>query len=131
MNEPDLQAVLRAREDERCDALVRDDMAKLADLLCDDLVHVHATGNVHDKRQLIDHAGRVLRFYEVERGALQVRRLAQDVAVMTGALTNIVGRRGESEKVTVCAFVTQVWVEREGQWKIASFHAVRLPDDKL
>ena len=130
MSEQELRAVLLARETERRDALVDDDMAKLAGLLTDDLVHVHTTGNVNTKSQLLEHAGRVLRFYEVERGPLQIRRLAPGVAVMTGAMTNTVGRRGEDEKVKVSAFVTQVWVERDGQWQVASFHAVRLPDDK-
>ena len=130
MSEQELRAVLLAREAERRDALVNDDMAGLAALLSDDLVHVHATGNVHDKSQLLNHAGAVLRFYDIERGPLQIRRLASDVAVMTGAMTNTVGRRGEEEKINVAAFVTQIWVERGGHWRVASFHAVRLPDDK-
>lgn len=130
MNEQELRAVLLAREDKRRDALVNDDMAGLSALLSDDLVHVHATGHVHDKSQLLNHAGAVLRFYDIERGPLQIRRLAPEVAVMTGAMTNTVGRRGEEEKIKVAAFVTQIWVERGGYWRVASFHAVRLPDDK-
>jgi hypothetical protein len=44
---------------------------------------------------------------------------------MTGAMTNVVRRRGHDERVTVDAFVTQVWVLRGARWQIASFHAVR------
>ena len=81
----------------RRDALVGDDMDALAALVADDVVHVHTTGAVHDKAKLIDHAGRVLRFVDVQRGPLQVRRLCNDAAVMTGSMTNIVGRRDEAE----------------------------------
>lgn len=122
-----LESDLLAREAERRDALVSDDMARLADLLADDLVHVHTTGAVHGKAELLNHAGSFLRFLDVERGPLTIRRLGEDAAVMTGAMTNRVRRRDQSEEVEIRAFVTQVWVRRDGQWKIASFHSVRLP----
>jgi len=131
MNElsPDYRAQVEeeliARERARRDALVGDDREALADLVTDDIVHVHTTGNVHDKAQLLDHAGAFLRFYEVERGPLAIRVLAPDVAVMTGTMTNRVGRRDQDEKIEVNAFVTQVWVRRDGAWRVASFHAVR------
>lgn len=124
----DLSAVLAAREQERRDALVADDMMLFADLVADDIVHVHTTGQVHTKADLLRHVGAFLRFLKVDRGPLLVRRIGPDAAVMTGPMTNTVQRRGHDEQVTVDAFVTQVWVRREGRWQIASFHAVRLPD---
>jgi uncharacterized protein (TIGR02246 family) len=123
-----LEAVLTVREGERREALVSDDMERLADLLTHDLVHVHATGSVHDKRQLLEHAGGFLQFLEVERGPLLIRRIGDDAAVMTGTMTNIVRRRGHDERVEVRAYVTQVWVRRDDCWRITSFHAVRTPD---
>lgn len=127
-DQPGLEAMLLAREAERRDALVGDDMDRLANLVADDVVHVHTTGMVHDKAKLLHHAGAFLRFFDVERGPLTIRRLCPDAAVMTGTMTNTVGRRGEDERVTVNAFVTQVWARRDGRWQIVSFHAVRLPD---
>jgi uncharacterized protein (TIGR02246 family) len=124
----ELERTLLARERARRDALVADDAAAFADLIADDVVHVHTTGIVQDKAALLGHTGSFLRFYEIERGPLKIRRLAPDVAVMTGEMTNLVGRRGTEEKVQVKAFVTQVWARRDGQWRIASFHAVRLPE---
>lgn len=123
-----LEVALLAREAERRQALVSDDMALLAELLTEDLIHVHTTGAVHGKADLIGHAGSFLQFLNVERGPLTIRRLCADAAIMTGPMTNTVRRRGHDEQVTVRAFVTQVWALREGQWKVASFHAVRLPD---
>lgn len=124
-----LEVALVAREGERREALVADDMARLAEIVADDVVHVHTTGNIHDKAKLLGHAGQFLQFLDVERGPLQIRRLGPDAAVMTGPMTNTVRRRGHDERVIVNAFVTQVWVRRDGRWQIASFHAVRLPDD--
>lgn len=124
-----LETSLRAREDERRRALVVGDMAALAELVTDDLVHVHTTGNVHNKAQLLEHAGGFLEFLNVERGPLTIRRIGPDAAVMTGPMTNTVRRRGVDERVTVRAFVTQVWIRCDGAWRIASFHAVRLPEE--
>ncbi|MDR7154346.1 ketosteroid isomerase-like protein [Sphingobium xenophagum] len=116
---------IRVQETRRCAALAADDLVTLAELMNDDLVHVHTTGIVHNKLQLLEHAGQFLRFFEVRRGDLNIRMLADDVAVVTGPMTNIVGRRAENEKIEVHAFVTQVWVKRDGAWKTSSFHAVR------
>ena len=125
----ELEAPLLARERERRNALVADDMAAFADLLSEDLVHVHTTGIVHGKAELLGHAGSFLQFLDVERGPLLVRPLGPDAAVMTGTMTNTVRRRDrEDERVTVQAYVTQVWVREDGCWRLKSFHATRLAD---
>lgn len=128
MTDEKLIRELTQRERERRDALVNDDMAALADLVTDDLVHVHTTGNVQSKAELLDHAGGFLRFLEVERGPLTIRRIGENAAVMTGAMTNTVKRRDVDECVTVRAFVTQVWVRQDTNWRAASFHATRMPE---
>lgn len=122
-----LQTQLIECEAKRRKALVEDDMASLATLLADDLVHAHTTGIVHGKAELLGHAGGTLEFLDVSRGALNIRPLGEDHAVMTGPMTNTVRRRGVDETVVVQAFVTQVWARRNGAWQIVSFHAVRLP----
>lgn len=125
MTEHDHQEILTA-EDRRRAALVASDMAALAALMEDDLVHVHTSGNVQDKAQLLHHAGEFLRFYAVERGPLTIRAIGPDAAVVTGRMTNTVGKRGTDEKIEVHSFVTQVWVRREGQWRTKSFQATRM-----
>jgi uncharacterized protein (TIGR02246 family) len=123
-----LERELLQRERERRDALVADDMERFASLLGDDLVHVHTTGIVHGKPELLRHAGGFLQFLDIERGPLLIRSLGPDAAVMTGPMTNIVKRRDQEERVSVTAYVTQVWVRRDGDWRIASFHATRVAD---
>jgi ketosteroid isomerase-like protein len=129
MTDDDLVRDLTQRERARRDALVNDDMAALADLVTDDLVHVHTTGTVQGKAELLGHAGGFLRFIEVERGPLTIRRIGESAAVMTGAMTNTVKRRDVDERVAVRAFVTQIWVRQDGTWRAASFHATRLPEE--
>ena len=118
---------VRAAELSRSDALVADNMAAFAVLIADDVTHVHTTGIVQGKADLLGHAGAFLRFINIERHDLRVRVIDHDHAIMTGGMTNIVARRGHDERVEVQAFVTQIWERREGRWKIINFHATRLP----
>lgn len=127
-SDQELSEDLAALEAERRRALVEEDWQAFDALIADDIVHVHTTGAVHDKAALLDHASRFLRFLEIGRGPLKVRRAGADAAVMTGEMTNLVRRRDVDEHVRVRAFVTQVWARRAGSWKIISFHAVRLPE---
>ncbi|MBW8302031.1 MAG: nuclear transport factor 2 family protein [Hydrogenophaga sp.] len=119
-------AEVLAAEDRRRAALVASDMEALADLMEDDLIHVHTTGIVQTKAQLLHHAGEFLQFYAVERGPLTVREVGPDAVIVTGSMTNTVGKRGTEEKIEVHSFVTQVWVKRAGQWRTKSFQATRL-----
>ena len=120
------QEVLAA-EQARRDALVADDMTKFAALIADGVTHVHTTGIVQGKAELLGHAGGFLRFIDIERHDLQVRTINADHAIMTGGMTNTVARRGHDERVEVHAFVTQVWSRRAGRWQIVNFQATRLP----
>ncbi|WP_158279340.1 nuclear transport factor 2 family protein [Azospirillum humicireducens] len=120
-----IEAAVLKQEARRCAALVADDIAMLDELMADDLVHVHTTGIVHGKEQLLEHASRFLRFYDVRRGDLLVRVPAETVVIVTGPMTNLVGRRDTDEKIEVNSFVTQVWALENGAWRAVSFHAVK------
>jgi predicted SnoaL-like aldol condensation-catalyzing enzyme len=120
------QEVLNAERSRR-DAILADDMGAFAQLIAVDVIHVHTTGIVQGKAALIAHVGGLLRFIDIERRDLRVRVIDDNHAVMTGEMTNIVGRRGHDERVIVDAFVTQIWQRRDGRWQIANFHATRLP----
>ena len=114
-------------EKSRREALVADDMAAFALLISDDMTHVHTTGIVQGKAELLNHAGGFLRLINIERHDLKVRTIDENHAIMTGGMTNTVARRGHDERVEVQAFVTQVWQRREGRWQIVNFQATRLP----
>jgi ketosteroid isomerase-like protein len=124
----DPRDILLAREQARRDALVAGDRVALAELLADDLIHVHTSGLVHGKAQLLDHAIGFLEFLDVVRGPLEIRVLGPDAAVMVGPMTNTVRPRGSDERHEVRAYVTQVWVREPVGWRISCFHAVRSPE---
>jgi hypothetical protein len=110
--------VLRALEDQRCRAISRGDLAVLEQLLDEELVHVHATGRFQGKEEYLSSlAGRPR---TTTRGDLAVR-VYGDAAVMTGVLVNSFGD-GEGKRATDL-YATQVWVRRDGAWRLVSFAA--------
>ena len=119
---------IRQREGARRVALITGDSAAFAEILADDLIHVHTTGSVHGKTELLHHAIVFLEFFDIERGPLDIRFIGPDAAVMTGSMTNTVRRRGHGEHVRVDAFVTQVWIKQSNTWRVVRFHATRIDD---
>lgn len=110
-------------------ALVNRDQEALQTLFADDLVHIHTTGIVQTKAEVINHAMNVLHFMEVTRQNLKVRFYGPDVAVMTGGMINTMHLYATPEKVvTADARVTQVWARRGNTWQQVSFHACRAPE---
>ena len=102
---------------DRCRAVSEGDHGRLAELLAEDLVHVHATGHHQNKRDFIETIKKSPR--TSKRGEVKVR-VYGDVAVMTGPQFNEM-RDGERTEL----MVTQVWVRRDGGWQQASFHGSR------
>ncbi len=112
-------AVLEA-ERRRQAALVAVDLAELDRLFADDLTHVHSTGMVHDKGQLMRHIDQKRAFISVTRGPLNVR-IHGDVAVMTGPITNRMRSKDGSGEIVLEGFVTQVLRRSEEGWKFINF----------
>jgi hypothetical protein len=119
MQEDERGAVLEA-ERRRQAALVVVDLAELDTLFADDLTHIHSTGLVHDKAQLLRHIDRKRAFISVTRGPLNVR-LYGDIAVMTGPMTNRMRSKDENGEIVLEGFVTQVLRRSEEGWKFINF----------
>jgi ketosteroid isomerase-like protein len=118
----DAAAELLALEEQRCDAINRQDWDALAAMLSDDLVHVHANGLTQDKAVYLQHVS--ARPRRVERRDLVVR-LHGDTAVMTGKLTNFMdGEAASADTPTLAAM--QVWVRSGDTWQQAAFQASRI-----
>lgn len=129
MNRDVDEARLRELEKKRGTALITRDQAALEDLFADDLVHIHTTGIQQNKSEIIDYAMRTLQFLSIARGDLKLRFYGNDVAVMTGSMSNTMKRDDNPDKIVSSeALVTQVWVRSGSTWKQASFHAVRAPE---
>ncbi|SRR6266702_4327276 len=112
-------AVLEA-ERRRHLALVAVDLAELDRLFADDLIHIHSTGLVHDKPQLLRHIDHRRAFVSVTRGWLKVR-IHGDIAVMTGPMTNRMRAKDGAGEIVLDGFVTQVVRRSEGGWRFINF----------
>src|SRR5262245_42674557 len=99
-------AELLALEEQRCDAINRQDWDALASLPTEDLVHVHANGLTQDKGVYLQHVSSRPR--RTERRDLVVR-VHGDTAVMTGKLVNLMNGETASADTPVLAAM-QVWV---------------------
>jgi ketosteroid isomerase-like protein len=121
----DVETTIRQYEDERSRALVEADYAALADLVSDDLVHIHATGAVEGKKAYIEGLEAKLEFLSVVRPGLDVR-VYGNIAVATGPLDQSVRVKGPGVTVDMKAIVTQVWRLDGGRWRICSFQATNI-----
>lgn len=114
----DQQAILEL-EQRRQQALIAVDLDTLDTLFDDDLVHVHSTGLVHDKAQLLEHIAHKRGFAGIQRGALTLRGDA-GLALLTGPIINRI-RTGSGEEALMHGFVTQVLRHTASGWKFISF----------
>lgn len=113
------KALVLEAEQRRIEAVVAADMQGLDQLFADDLVHIHSTGLVHSKAQLLQHIDRKRGFLAIRRGLLRVR-IEGNVAVMTGPITNLM-RGAEGSEVIMRGFVTQILRRDSDGWKFTNF----------
>jgi hypothetical protein len=131
MNHAADEIQLLALEAQRGDALVKRDRALMEKLFADDLLHVHSTGIVQTKAEVIDYAMHTLQFLSVTRQNLSLRFYGDEVAIMNGGMVNTMCRSDNPEKIVAAeALVTQVWVRSGATWRQVSFHACRAPEKK-
>lgn len=114
------RASILAVEERRRAGLLAVDLAALAELYDDSLVHIHAPGVTHTKSQLLEHIATRQAYLDMERGELTIRVIG-DVAIMTGRLVNRL-RTPDGGERTLGGVVTQV-LRRcdDDQWRFVSF----------
>jgi hypothetical protein len=105
-------------DQERCKAITESNWTRYSELMADDLLHIHATGRIENKEQVL--AGMKASPRTTYRGGEIKVRVYGDSAVMTGSQFNKVGSQAPTESA-----VTQVWVRRTGKWQQVSFQATR------
>ncbi len=124
MNPQAITAQLIALEHRRGAALVARDRAELEALFAPELIHIHSTGVLMNRQELLDYVLNELEFLSVTRSDLEVRVFGQ-VAIMTGRMRNTMRRTDKPEPITADALVTQVWINAGGTWRQSHFHACR------
>ncbi|MCW1428368.1 nuclear transport factor 2 family protein [Novosphingobium sp. JCM 18896] len=123
MNE-DLTTAVLAAEKCRCDAMLANDNAALADLLDPRLHFAHATGAVDDRAAYLAKmaAGRIV-YVGIAWDEAQVTALAPDAALLTGRMTTDVRVEGVDKRLN--NRVTTVWA-KAGDWRLVAFQSTPL-----
>jgi uncharacterized protein DUF4440 len=112
---------LLAVERRRQQALVDVDLDTLDEILDESLVHIHAPGLTHDKAQLLEHTALRRAYLEISRGELVVRLFGDDVAVITGPITNRLRTAGGGERVLAGVATQVLHRDAAGTWRFVSF----------
>jgi ketosteroid isomerase-like protein len=124
MNGETDRARLIELERQRADALIRRDAAALDALWPADLMHIHSTGTVMGKDELMRYVLETLQFLQLERSELIVH-VYGDAALMTGRQKARMRRLDKPDPVNAESWVTQLWVRRQSGWVQSHFHSVR------
>jgi len=118
------RAELIELERQRAEALIRRDAALLDALWPADLMHIHSTGTIMDKVELLRYVLETLQFLQLERSELKVQ-VYGNAALMTGRQKARIRRIDKPEPVTTDSWVTQLWVRGPAGWVQSHFHSVR------
>lgn len=111
------QHTLLRLEQQRQQALIAADLPTLAGLLDDQLIHIHSTGKVHNKSQLLEHVQQMGGFVAIERETPAVQ-IVGDVALVTGFTRNTVRSLQTGEELVREGFSTLVLRHHQGCWRI-------------
>ena len=101
----------------RQQALTRPDLVLLEKLLAEDLIHIHSTGMVHNKQQLLEHVERMGGFIAISRGTPEIH-LEGNIAILTGQTRNTVRLMETGEEKVRFGFSTLILRRAPQGWQI-------------
>lgn len=112
-------------EDERYAAQMSNDLVALERLIANDLVYIHSSSTMEDKKVFIE---------SLRSGAVKYRNMRRsDVVVRTfGCVATLTGIGNfdvtlNNKEMTVDLRFHSVWVKRDGQVQFVSWQSTRLP----
>jgi len=114
------RAEILAVEERRKQALLDVDIPTLDDLFDESIIHTHAPGITHNKAQLLEHVATRQAYRDINRGDLTIR-LIDDVAIVTGRITNRLGSQDGSERVLAGQVIQVLRRCEDRQWRFVSF----------
>jgi ketosteroid isomerase-like protein len=117
---------VRAVEQQRYKAMVDGDFAALDKLLADDLLYVHSSGDVDDKKSLIAGMRSGARRYKKITAEDTRYRADGKLAVVTGRASLEVERDGKPQSFKVR--FTAVYEKSAVGWRLAAWQTTRLPE---
>ena len=121
----DIETELSSLEDRRCAALIQGDVARLADLLSDDLLWTHSSARQDTKSSFLAALGEgSTRYLEIQRSEEKIR-VRGDVAVFTGVADMRAIVKAE-EKVLRNRYLN-VWTREDGRWRMLAWQSTAAP----
>lgn len=119
---PDVQKAVFAAEQQYVDAMVRADRAALERVLTDDLVYTHSSSQIDTKDDLVKEvtSGKT-KYTSIDFQDRRVRQFGDTAVVTEKAMIQTV------QNGLARLLVTHVWARQNGQWRLASRQATRLP----
>lgn len=111
----------------RADAVISGDLQRLAGMLADELVYVHAPGQRHDKSRLLAYLQTGPRFLAIDLLNPSVQVMT-DCALVTGELHMRLQRQAIEAPVAVRSWVSEVWVRSqhsESGWALRLLQSTR------
>ena len=121
MSEDAVRKDILRLEENRLAALRTGDVAALAELMADDLVHIHGNGHMDDKAAYLQGVRDKYTFHRIERGDLKVR-IYGDLVVVNGPVSQAVSVTGIDKINEIRAMATQTWIRGDGGWKQNTCH---------
>jgi hypothetical protein len=123
------ESSLRAAELARFEANVSADAKMLEELLDDDLEYVHSNGDLDSKQSFIQSLTSGRRDYAATRADIESIRILGNVAIIRGKAKVTVIDEGTSRDLHLG--YTDVWVYRDGKWRMTAWRSARLPDSPV
>lgn len=113
-------------ENRRTEAMIKQDVPALDDILADDLSYTHTSARVENKAEFIAalRSGRT-KYQAIERDDVKVRQYG-DTAVVTGHANMQVNRNGRDSRFEI-RFLN-VYAKRQDVWRMVAWQSTKLPD---
>jgi ketosteroid isomerase-like protein len=111
---------------QRMEAMAKKDLAKLNELIADDLVYTHSSARLDTKQSLIGNMESGSTAYtSVVPSDVKAQDLG-DTVVLTGSCRISVNSGGNAMNFGVR--FTDVWANKGGQWQMVAWQSTRTPD---
>ena len=121
----DIETELSSLEDRRCAALIQGDVARLAELLSDDLLWTHSSARQDTKSSFLAALGEgSTRYLEIQRSEEKIR-VRGDLAVFTG-VADMRAIVNAEEKVLRNRYLN-VWTREDGRWRMLAWQSTAAP----
>jgi uncharacterized protein (TIGR02246 family) len=123
---PQPLAQVLERDQQRINAMCQRDSGKLAELLADDLIYIHASSAKDDKASLLSAllSGAIM-YRAIEPSEIEARDLGDVILVVGKAsiTTAAFGKRTQSSER-----FSATWVQQDGQWRMQHWQSTKLPE---